>query len=254
MTSKLVTSESNLFSGTGVIIEFRSTNYLVAIILNVFHNIPSNWSIQLFHGPSNYEFVINSRSLSHFIITRRLILTRLPEYTQANQGRHAYLNHILTNTSFWELVINVEKILFFQLDTTFCSNSPYKLSDFLEWDYIGAPWPYSWTNMTGGSLVGNGGFSLRSRSKTLVLIKTIPYNKSIYEDLYFGKYMPLVGGKVAPLEIAKKFSSEGQHYVNSMAIHKPFGDNYGQICQLCPEANLIPPFCRHQRSPYEFSA
>ncbi|CAF1622902.1 unnamed protein product [Rotaria sp. Silwood1] len=252
-TRKPTILESNISSGVGVIIEFRSNNYLVAIILNVFHNIPSNWSIQLFHGSSNYEFIMNSTSLLYFIKIGRLILTQLPEYTGASSQRHLFLNRLLTNESFWKRVINVEKILFFQLDTVFCSNSPYKFSDFLEWDYIGAPWPYSWINMTGGSLVGNGGFSLRSRSKTLALIKTKPYSLSIYEDLYFGKYMPLVGGKVAPFEIAQKFSSEGQHYINSMAIHKPFGDNYGRICQLCPEANLIPPFCRSQPPPYFFS-
>ncbi|CAF2740906.1 unnamed protein product [Rotaria sp. Silwood2] len=116
-----------------------------------------------------------------------------------------------------------------------------------------ASWPSSWETMTGGALVGNGEFSLRSRSKTLTLIKIKPYNISTYEDLYFAKYMPLVGGRVAPLEIAQKFSFEGHHYVNSMAIHKPFGANYDRICQFCPEANLISPFCRSQPSPYPFT-
>ncbi|CAF2481646.1 unnamed protein product [Rotaria sp. Silwood2] len=116
-----------------------------------------------------------------------------------------------------------------------------------------ASWQSSWETMTGGALVGNGEFSLRSRSKTLTLIKIKPYNISTYEDLYFAKYMPLVGGRVAPLEIAQKFSFEGHHYVNSMAIHKPFGANYDRICQFCPEANLISPFCRSQPSPYPFT-
>lgn len=253
VTNQLITqSPSNKSLGAGVMIEFRASNYLVAVVSNIFHNIPSDWKIQLFHGPSNSQFIKNS-TLSKFITNGRLILTEMPEYLGGNSNRQSFLNGLLKDVSFWERTLNVEKLLLFQMDTVFCSNSPYKITDFLQWDFVGAPWPDSWMNQTRGVRVGNGGFSLRSRSKTIQLLNTTTDRTITYEDLYFGTNIPRVGGRVAPLEVAKKFSSEGDFYVNSMAIHKPFGNGYDDICRNCPESNLIPPFCRSKPPPYPFA-
>ena len=81
------------------------------------------------------------------------------------------------------------------------------VSPFLEYDYVGAPWPPNQDDNSYG--VGNGGFSLRSKSKMLECIdminitdaerlrlgrSTIEYMKNtnsyvVPEDVYFTKTM-----------------------------------------------------------------
>ena len=92
---------------------------------------------------------------------------------------------------------------------------------FLEYDYIGAPW------VQHNNLVGNGGFSLRSK-KLLSLTKTLNYSHeredvSIcqeHRDELFKR-----GIKFAPYEIAYRFSVENEPYTNQFGWHggiKPF--------------------------------
>lgn len=80
-------------------------------------------------------------------------------------------------------------------------------NEWLNYDYIGAPWWYNERN------IGNGGFSLRSKK----LLDTIPYfvmenSKTHPEDNFIcrqiGKELNQAGIKFAPEFIAKDFSFE----------------------------------------------
>jgi len=82
-------------------------------------------------------------------------------------------------------------------------------NDWLQYDYIGAPWHYN-----DGMAVGNGGFSLRSRR----LMEIVATDKNIQiqhpEDHHICRtYRPYLektyGIKFAPIEVAEKFSFEG---------------------------------------------
>lgn len=81
---------------------------------------------------------------------------------------------------------------------------------FLEYDYIGAPWPGTWPHIQ--HQVGNGGFSLRSRKLVDALhdpeiVRLHPEDDSIgnlYHDLLVGRY----GIAFAPLELASRFAFE----------------------------------------------
>ena len=99
-------------------------------------------------------------------------------------------------------------------------------NDFLNYDYIGAPWWYA-----EGNNVGNGGFSLRSKKLLEVTANLLSEKTTIdchpeddvicrqnYEKL--GKR----GIKFAPMELAKKFSIEGwgttdRVYENQFGFH-----------------------------------
>ena len=86
---------------------------------------------------------------------------------------------------------------------------------FFEYDYIGAPWPKNIFKKikVDGDVVGNGGFSIRSK-KLLEQCKNIPLGSYYYwhEDtlisLYYKKYFENAGCKFAPIELAKQFSIE----------------------------------------------
>jgi len=231
---KVITSEN-----AAVIVEFRSTPLLVTVVLNVIQNIPEDWPVQIFHTTSNSQFIRTSR-LAKYIQNGKIILTHLNEYT----GNFAhYTNFLFTNISFWQLVQG-EKNLFFQIDSIMCSNSPHKITDYLQYDYVGAPWAHF------QGLVGNGGFSLRGKNKTITLLQktfnsSSQYDGKVNEDVWYARNMPTVG-HVPPSSIAKTFAAESTFYQYPMGVHKTglTGTELKQLCDVCPEARLVPPFCK----------
>jgi hypothetical protein len=95
------------------------------------------------------------------------------------------------------------------------------INDFLKYDYVGAPWP----SAIGGTRVGNGGLSLRKKSKMLHIINSRPYRGEA-EDVYFCSnplYMPTVAE-------AMRFSVEHVFYPESFGCHKPWGKAGGGSC------------------------
>lgn len=94
-------------------------------------------------------------------------------------------------------------------DDGFVINPHLWTDEFLEYDYIGAPWPSDPNNPSHGR-VGNGGFTLRSK-KLLNIIKDFT-ETDINEDWLIGvtkvEYLKSLGIKFAPVEVAMKFSLE----------------------------------------------
>ncbi|CAF0931005.1 unnamed protein product [Didymodactylos carnosus] len=212
---------------------------LIYAILNVRHHLPSDWPIQVFHGSENAEFLRNS-SLSEYIKSGQIILNETAAYGKQYSGS-AWTNWMLTNISFWQKVIG-EKVLFFQMDTLFCSNTPHKITDYLRWDFIGAPWHKKFNLPVS---VGNGGFSLRNKTLSMKLLKLKPYDGSVPEDVWYSMHFHLVNGTVAPLEVARTFSVESIYYDRPVGMHKPFMtfEENKRFCATCPESGLVHPHC-----------
>ena len=103
--------------------------------------------------------------------------------------------------------INNEFMLSIHADG-FVINADKWIPEFLEYDYIGAPWPdLAWCNK---NRVGNGGFVLKSK-KFMNIEQTLPnsdaHNDVLVTNTYFD-YFTYHGCKYAPVEIAMKFSLE----------------------------------------------
>ncbi len=111
--------------------------------------------------------------------------------------------------------------LFIQTDGFVLNPSLFQL-DWLEYDYLGAPWPdqSGWLSLQTPRLqscfkqktrVGNGGFSLRSR-KFMELSSRFESTQGLGEDNFLCvekyQYMIDAGIKFAPPEVAVKFSVE----------------------------------------------
>jgi len=60
-------------------------------------------------------------------------------------------------------------VLTFQIDSALCSKSPHSINDFLEYDWVGAPWAM-WPHL----LSGNGGASELSFEQTMKLTEGFP--------------------------------------------------------------------------------
>jgi len=102
--------------------------------------------------------------------------------------------------------ITTEHILLIQHDG-YVINGDSWTDEFLNYDYIGAPWTYK-----DGRNVGNGGFSLRSTKLHKILAQDPMIEITCPEDEIIGRlyrrYLESKGIKFAPEELAHKFSFE----------------------------------------------
>lgn len=102
--------------------------------------------------------------------------------------------------------------------------NPHMWTDeFLEYDYIGAPWPaLPWNR---ANRVGNGGFRLESK-KLLNLLSGIVWNGQ-HDDVMitntFKNYFEYYGCKFPSIEIAAKFSLEHKIPEIEYDLNKCFG-------------------------------
>ena len=140
-------------------------------------------------------------------------------------------NILLSRKDFWEMFVG-EKILIYQEDSCIFNQN---IDTFLQYDYIGAPWPLHQNDNS--HCVGNGGLSLRTKNVMIKVIDTIHIMDSscnsstlnymnsvnlriIPEDVYFSKNMIDFNlGNVAQHDIAKRFSIESIYCENSFGGH-----------------------------------
>ena len=133
----------------------------------------------------------------------------------------AYCQYMLTG---WLDHVTTDWVLFVQWDAMATGLMPWD-QKFLDYDYIGAPWPWYQDNQS----VGNGGFSFRSRKLLQALqdprIIMVPNDSaSMYEDRAIGiGYRPLLENeyqiRYAPRNLAAEFSYELGNYQPSFGFH-----------------------------------
>lgn len=206
-----------------VLIEFRPFPHLEFIIRNAIHKLGNSWSYTIIGGYDNKDLLTQiCNNISNNI---RLIIY---PYNNINIDQYSL---ILSSCAFWN-EFKGNKILLYQEDSCIFNNN---IDEFLEYDYIGAPWPkYQDDN---NNHVGNGGFSLRSKKIMLEISKCIDimnttYNSSTFsymkncglnvppEDVYFTKNMLDRNiGKLASYDIATKFSVESIYNENPFGGH-----------------------------------
>lgn len=140
-----------------------------------------------------------------------------------------------------------ENLLVFQPDSIFCANAPKTINDFLEFDWVGAPW--SKTSTFGG----NGGLSLRKVSRILQVLQTQerkPGDEQL-EDLWLSSRLQQLGGAhMADASLSKTFSVESVwderplgYHVGWLGVHhEQIWDDEKQvehILEYCPEVKII---------------
>lgn len=147
----------------------------------------------------------DAKLLTHFDKEDPFIV-KIPQITSIEQ----YSNFILKELANY---VDTQHVLVAQWDG-FVWNPELWDNQFLQYDYIGAPWIDTLLHpgVPKKFVVGNGGFSLRSRR----LQEFLRYDTNItmhkFEDVAIGQmnraYLEAKGFTFAPLELAKKFSWE----------------------------------------------
>lgn len=223
------------------IVDDRASQALVNIVQNVVQHLPTDWKVQFITRVQHWAFY-NQSSLRLLMKSNRVFLTPLEE-PDNGLSRVEFMNYILTSASFWHQ-IQGDKVLFFQADSVLCSNSLHNVTNFLEYDFIGAPWH------RGGCC--DGGLSLRNRIKILQMLESghVQYKlHSANEDEWFTQNLPYFNGYIAPVSIAQRFSIETIFHTRPFGVHGPRVNTIGienmfRLCRECPEVNLITPVCQ----------
>jgi len=210
---------------TAIIIEPRKHRALAFVVRNVLENLEPNWNVQIHHGTRNKEFaeeIVNG--LEQFRSRIQLKNLGVPDLPTAK----AY-SEILLRKQFTE-EIPTETFLIFQTDSMINPSQKHIIKKFLHYDYVGAPWK--------DRAVGNGGFSLRKRSRMLAILNSFPFTvKFGYEDVIFSYGSKTVKPWKPSFEEAKEFSLETVYCETFFGVHKCWEhhpDKIKEMCELCP--------------------
>lgn len=217
---------------SAVIVETRKHPMLEFVIGQFAREL--NIGIQIFHSPSNKEFIVNS-DIGMLMDCGQVHLNNIGKDKFSPQDYNA----LLLNKSFWRAVQGRNKIMIFQTDALLCSNSDYELKDFMGFDYIGS----KWTRQRPVGIVmdgGNGGLSLRDWKLTTECLDRFPANHwPGGEDGYFAFHFDLIGGKVGREQDCEKFSTQIEFNQKSFGAHQIQNldkASLNQFLQYCPEA------------------
>jgi hypothetical protein len=181
------------FEFTAVLVEPRVHPALEFVLDNFATNLDERWGFVIFHGNNNKQRILDI--IDKFNQPERFTLVDLQ---QDNLSIEDY-NALLLDKGFYEH-IPTEIFLIFQMDTIICPENAAKLYDFLQYDYIGAPWV--------DRNVGNGGLSLRRKSKMLEILDTCTISSKKPEDVQFAFGCENALPYKPDYDIAKGFSME----------------------------------------------
>ena len=209
-----------------ILIEFRPFVHIEYLLRNTILKL-SNWDHTVVCGNKNYDMI---SEMCNKICDGTTSSIKIIKLDIDNLVPSEYSKLLLTK-DFWDK-FDGEKLLVYQEDSMLFHSD---IEQFLKYDYVGAPWPENQDDNALG--VGNGGFSLRTKSKLLECIEkvkpedlqlgssTLDYMKNtasyiVPEDVYFSKSMiDYKIGKVAPWDVAIEFSQETQLSKNPLGGH-----------------------------------
>jgi hypothetical protein len=199
---------------TAIIIEPRKHPSLPIVLNNFNKNLDEKWNFLIFHGKNNKKYIEN--------IFNNIETTKKCNYINLNKNNLTIkeYNNLLYSHIFYNY-IKTEHFLIFQTDSLISDYNYNNIYKFLEYDYVGAPWKHR------NNEIGNGGLSLRKKSKMLELLNNnFCLNVlDINEDLFFSGIINNINNinvYKPSVELAKEFSTESIFSNNSFGLHKPW--------------------------------
>jgi hypothetical protein len=194
---------------TAVIIEPREHKALYFVLDNFVENLSEKWNFIIFHGNKNINYINNI--LKSPLLSKNIHRIKLINLNVDNLTIKDY-NNLLVTKDFYNK-IPTEIFLIFQTDSMICKEYNYLINDFIKYDYVGAPLK--------AKLVGNGGLSLRRKSKMLEILDKCEY-KNEPEDVYFSVACNNINLNKPSYEESKEFSVEAVYNPISFGVHKPW--------------------------------
>ena len=122
-----------------LLIETRPAGQLAPMTLHMMSVLPNDWRFLFIGSEASLELMNASLPVQLHQRNGKLDLQLLPEnvtlLTQEDISR------LMTDLWFYETQIGkAEWLLVFQTDSIMCANSEESLNDWLDYDWVGAPW------------------------------------------------------------------------------------------------------------------
>ena len=165
------TKESMQNNYTAIIVEPREHKALYFVLENVLTNLDENWSIVILHG-NKIKIILENLCKNELKAYNSRI--QMHNLNVDNLSLEDY-NKLLTSKHFYDYIPS-EHFLIFQTDSIICKSFNKYIYNFLQFDYVGAPHK-NW--------VGNGGLSLRKKSKMLEVLDKDSRKENENEDRVF---------------------------------------------------------------------
>jgi hypothetical protein len=172
------------------------------VMNNVLDTLDTNWKLIVFPGIHNKTEV------------NELITALPPEKKSRVSVEEIHLDNLNTETYNRLMMskrvldkIPTELFLVVQTDSLICEEGKHLLNKFIKYDYVGAPWKDR-------DAVGNGGFSLRRKSKMIEILKACDQGHHNEDGFYSGGC-----GKVKPYKPSPKEAEE--FAIETIKTNKP---------------------------------
>ncbi|TAQ88301.1 hypothetical protein B7494_g3393 [Chlorociboria aeruginascens] len=151
-------------SKVALLVENRANPILPPLILHFMAVVPPDWRFRFMGSVDSVSLVNSSRAIRSQVAAGKLDLTYIP--ANMSTGSQEEISRFLTTLWLYEVVLQpAEWLLVFQTDSILCANSRQSLNNWLDYDWVGAPW-----NPT-SKFGGNGGLSLRRVSAIIEVLR-----------------------------------------------------------------------------------
>ncbi|KAL8779959.1 MAG: hypothetical protein Q9194_001178 [Teloschistes cf. exilis] len=226
-----------------MLVEVNPYGHLTALLLHMMAVIPYEWRFIYMGSKESIARLERSLPIMEYKKSKKLKTIEVPAGFDAstNEGMHRMLTHM----RFYEEVVDpAEWFLLFRSDTILCAQSNQTVNDWLEYDWVGAPWRLD------DRFGGNGALSLRRISGVKQVLRfQSRLNDSDPSDRWLSMRMGLLpDARMAPAIKEAEFSVENVWHDKPMGYrldhHLPdsvWGDQAQrkQIYDYCPEVKII---------------
>lgn len=202
-----------------VLVETREIPHLESILRIHLHHLSDAWEVVIFCSETNLSYIQNIANKISKNIQTKLIYKPINDIVDYNS--------LLLDPWLWDQLAKYDRVLFFQPDGFLLRHG---IEDFLQYDYIGAPWKHNIAVTP--TNVGNGGFSLRNPKlcrKALDLFSNTDLQtsykyhligNSLPEDVFFSIALDrLANSNLPDPHIASSFSAETAPYKQALGWH-----------------------------------
>jgi hypothetical protein len=183
-------------------------------MLHFISTVPPDWRFRFMGSTESVAQINQSVAIRQQVDAGKLDLTYIP--SNMSTAGQEMISRFLTNLWLYETVLQpAEWLLIFQTDSILCSNSKKNLNDFLDYDWVGAPWNPD------GRFGGNGGLSLRRVSSIIEILRDqVRIDGSEPEDVWLTERLGhRPGAKMANGTLSLTFSGE-MHAGNKEEVGK----------------------------------
>jgi hypothetical protein len=199
-----------------VIVEPRRHPLLILVIKNFMYLLKKHgWGLIIFHGTENGDYIREGLAewnpASYKMIGLGVSNLTIGQY-----------NALMKSPAFWSTLKRegCKHALTFETDALLLKDN---VDDFLEWDYVGAPWRQPECRWFGCLEVGNGGLCLRNVESMyqIVAIQKFQFGCQPH-DGYFSMACLRLGYKVPSIACATTFAVESIYHPSPCGLHKPW--------------------------------